>query len=90
MIGATVTPRITRWGVPFIIVIRPVTPGGTRERGTDVTEGTITNGVPLIVIVLLAARRSRVGFIHLGISLTRQIAFCQNSLTSAMPGIVYT
>jgi hypothetical protein len=75
MISATVTFKITRWGVPFIIVIRLVTLSSTREKGINVIEGTITNGVPLIVIILLAARRSRVRFIHLRISLIRQIAF---------------
>jgi hypothetical protein len=42
---------ITRNGVPLIVVVMPLRPGGAFESGISVALGTTRNGVPLIVVV---------------------------------------
>lgn len=50
--GIVVGPPITRYGVPFIVVVEaPGIPFGASESGMDVAAGKIRTGVPFITVV---------------------------------------
>jgi hypothetical protein len=42
---------MTRYGVPLMVVVTPVKPGGATDKGTLVGPGITNSGVPLIIVV---------------------------------------